>query len=377
MKQRPSHFGMAGVFILVLLAFTPAALAHVAKLSSSQLNLTADGLSAEVKVNVVDIQFVLKDVIKGRPIADKNKEVDAEALAKHADRVSGYILDKIAVRSENNEPCSATPLGAPKAYAEKVDIEQVVLRVRWTCPGGTTGLSYKVTLFQEVDQGARHIVLITEGDEQRHALIDTENTEVPLTKGAITLGDVFVRYLYSGVEHIWIGYDHIAFIVAVVLWGRHLWPLFKVVSAFTVAHSITLTLAVLGIVKLPSSFVEAAIAATIVYVAAENFFIRNLDRRWRMTFALGLVHGLGFASVLRDYGLPPDALTLALASFNIGVEIGQLAIVTAAVGVMILLDQALSAPGDPHARSPAFVYAVSGVIGVLGLFWLAERTVLA
>ena len=377
MKQWPRHFRMAGVFVLVLLAFIPAALAHVAKLSSSQLNLTADGVSGEVKVNVVDIQFVLKDVIKGRPIADQNKEVDAEALAKHADRVSGYILDKIAVRSENNEPCSATPLGAPKAYAEKVDIEQVVLRVRWTCPGGTTGLSYKVTLFQEVDQGARHIVLITEGDEQRQALIDIENTEVPLTKGAITLGDVFVGYLYSGVEHIWIGYDHIAFIVAVVLWGRRLWPLFKVVSAFTVAHSITLSLAVLDIVKLPSSFVEAAIAATIVYVAAENFFIRNLDRRWRMTFALGLVHGLGFASVLRDYGLPSDALALALAAFNIGVEIGQLAIVTAAVGAMILLDQALSAPGDSHARSPAFVYAASGVIGVLGLFWLAQRTVLA
>ena len=147
------------------------------------------------------------------------------------------------------------------------------------------------------------------------------------------------------------------------------------VTAFTVAHSITLTLAVLEIVTLPNTFVEAMIAVTIVYVAAENFFIRDLDRRWRMTFLLGLFHGLGFASVLRDYGLPTDALAVALAAFNIGVEIGQIIIVLVAVSVLILMDKLMAMKGaTEEVRKPALVYTGSIVIGALGLYWLAQRT---
>lgn len=142
-------------------------------------------------------------------------------------------------------------------------------------------------------------------------------------------------------------------------------------TAFTIAHSVTLALAVLDVVSLPAAVVEPLIAASIVWVAAENFFFRDVGRRWRIAFVLGLVHGFGFAGVLRDFGLPPDALALALAFFNIGVEIGQVAIVAAAVPLLLAIDRFTA--GE---RSRGFVMASSAAIGLLGAYWLVERTLL-
>ncbi|MBM3522923.1 MAG: HupE/UreJ family protein, partial [Alphaproteobacteria bacterium] len=135
------------------------------------------------------------------------------------------------------------------------------------------------------------------------------------------------RYFELGVEHIFLGFDHVAFLVAVLLWARRLGALVMIVTAFTVAHSITLTLAALEVVRIPAWIIEPAIAASIIWVAAENFLSRDVERRWRWTGALGLVHGFGFAGVLAQAGLPRESLVPALAAFNIGVEVGQLVIV--------------------------------------------------
>jgi len=162
----------------------------------------------------------------------------------------------------------------------------------------------------------------------------------------------------------------------VILWGRSLWPLIKVVTAFTLAHSLTLCLAVLDIVRLPPSVVEPLIAATIIFVAAENFFIHDIRKRWRVTFALGLVHGFGFAGALREYGLPDDALAPALAAFNIGIEIGQVMIVAVIFTVLLLSDR-IGGAAAGKKRHPALVYACSAVILALGLYWLVERTAFA
>ena len=172
-----------------------------------------------------------------------------------------------------------------------------------------------------------------------------------------SLVEVVRLYLLTGIEHIFLGYDHVAFLVAIVLWARRVWPVFKIVTAFTVAHSITLSLAALNVVVLPSSFVEPAIAASIIFVAAENFFSRNVDGRWMVTFAFGLIHGFGFASALQEFGLPPTAVVPALAAFNIGVEIGQLAIVSVVVPVLVYLDRLLSAEQAFPLRTAQVVYA--------------------
>ena len=181
------------------------------------------------------------------------------------------------------------------------------------------------------------------------------------------------RYLVTGIEHIFLGYDHIAFLVAIVLWARRLVPVIKIVTAFTIAHSITLSLAALQIVVIPSIIVEPAIAASIMFVAMENFFSRNIDRRWRVTFAFGLIHGFGFAGALQEFGLPANAVVTALAAFNIGVEIGQVAIVSIVVPALIALDRLLATDRAKPVSATSLVYGLSALITLLGGYWLVTR----
>ncbi|MBI2478742.1 MAG: HupE/UreJ family protein [Planctomycetia bacterium] len=167
-----------------------------------------------------------------------------------------------------------------------------------------------------------------------------------------------------GVEHIFLGYDHILFLLSLIVVCRFR-DLVKIVTAFTVAHTITLILATLEHVQLPGRLVETAIAATIIYVAVENFWIKEDARRWMLTFAFGLIHGFGFAGVLRELGLPTFGLVRSLVAFNIGVEAGQLAI------VLILFPLAAGVARWQHGKYVQ--WTVSGVIAACGLGWLVDR----
>src|SRR5208283_4694524 len=150
------------------------------------------------------------------------------------------------------------------------------------------------------------------------------------------------RFLRLGIEHIFTGYDHIAFLLALLLLGGRFVDLVKIVTSFTIAHSVTLALAALGLLNPPSRWVEALIAVSIIAVAAENLWVLRgapgasarvavaLRHRWRITFAFGLVHGFGFASALQELRLPRSALVAGLVSFNLGVEVGQVTIVALA-----------------------------------------------
>lgn len=182
----------------------------------------------------------------------------------------------------------------------------------------------------------------------------------------------FKGFLLLGIEHILTGYDHLAFLLALLLLGGTLREAIKIITAFTVAHSITLALAALDVINLPSSFVEPAIAASIVYVGVENLiYLRRgqeaVGRRWLLTFAFGLIHGFGFASVLRELGLGRGMqVVVPLVSFNLGVELGQLAIALLALPVIWKL-----------RAQPRFalrvVPACSLLIALLGGYWLIER----
>ena len=173
------------------------------------------------------------------------------------------------------------------------------------------------------------------------------------------------RFLVLGVEHIFLGYDHVLFLLALIVVSSRLGTLVKIVTAFTVAHSVTLILAALEWVSLPSRLVESGIALSIAYVAAENFWLRRADHRWILTFFFGFVHGFGFANVLRDLGLPSRGLISSLLAFNLGVEVGQVAIVTLLFPLILW-----SARRPSHLR---VVQAVSAVILLFGVGWLVER----
>jgi hydrogenase/urease accessory protein HupE len=178
-------------------------------------------------------------------------------------------------------------------------------------------------------------------------------------------------FILLGIEHILTGYDHLAFLLALLLAGDSLRRNAKIITSFTVAHSLTLALATLGLVTVPPSIVEPLIAVSIVFVGLENLFNRRFAARWLVTFCFGLVHGLGFASALRELGigrLGPRA-AIPLVSFNIGVELAQIAIAALVLPVVWKLKE-----------RPVFtlrhVPALSLLITLAGVYWFLARTCL-
>jgi hydrogenase/urease accessory protein HupE len=336
--------------------------------SAHQINLS----NARIVVNddlTVDVEVAMKgsdaDRATGTRAFDEHTGLARpDALAAAATVMAAYVTTHAIVLGDDETSCQPGPA------AVTPDQDGVVVHSRWNCAGASGGLRYRSTVLIDVEPNARQVVLIGHGNKTAQDLLDSDRTEIALTAG-ISPGLLMIvgRYVAAGMEHIFSGYDHICFLIAIMLWARRLWPVVKIVTAFTVAHSITLSLAGLGIVRIPSAIIEPAIAATIVYVAAENFFSHGVQKRWRDTFCFGLIHGFGFASALQEFGLPRSALVPALASFNIGVEIGQIVIVSLVLPALLALDRAVAGRGHPVAVA----YAVSGVIIVLGSYWFLDR----
>jgi hypothetical protein len=176
---------------------------------------------------------------------------------------------------------------------------------------------------------------------------------------------VLGRFLRLGINHILFGYDHICFLLALIVAVSRFGELAKVITSFTIAHSITLILAALKIVTLPARLVECGVALTIVYVAVENLWRKNITRRWMLTFFFGLIHGFGFASVLGGLSLPREAFMRCLLTFNVGVEIAQLGIVLAALPVLSLLAK------NGHAAGTKVTVSIA--VGLFGLGWFVDR----
>ena len=176
----------------------------------------------------------------------------------------------------------------------------------------------------------------------------------------------WLDFIKLGVEHIVTGYDHLLFLVALLATARGLWPVIRIVTAFTLAHSVTLSLAVLGIVTIPDRIIEPLIAASIVWVALENLVVREPGRRrWIWAFGFGLVHGFGFASALGELGLQGPAIARALVGFNLGIEIGQLLFVTLFMPALVLVQRGRGAQLIPRAASL--------VVAVVGACWFVQR----
>ena len=204
--------------------------------------------------------------------------------------------------------------------------------------------------------------------EKRVAEIAIGDARVANGSGPISAA-TFFSYFGQGVEHILLGFDHVLFVLVLILPGGTLRSLLAVITAFTVAHSITLALSVLGIFTLPARLVEPVIALSIAYVAFENLYsMRALTRRWTVSFVFGLVHGFGFAGALAEIGLPASGLTVALVGFNLGVEAGQALLIALALPVLISMSRS--------SWQRRGVQIASVAILVLGLGLLTERVFL-
>lgn len=188
---------------------------------------------------------------------------------------------------------------------------------------------------------------------------------------AVNEAPTFWSFIELGVEHIWTGYDHLLFLFALLVVCRSFRSIVAIISCFTLAHSLTLALATLDVVALPSRWVEAAIAASIVFVGVENVWRRGAEPRgrWALTFGFGLIHGFGFASVLRDLGVgnTREGIAIPLLTFNLGVELGQIAVASAVLPIIWQLRK-----NDRFLKQG--VPAMSAVVAVAGFYWLLQRT---
>lgn len=233
------------------------------------------------------------------------------------------LHDKLSVTADGKRCVPADPKGLTAVF---------------TCPAKPVQLTLRDDLADTLGAAHHVIALLTwEGGSASYSFA-AQSRETRVTLAAPAAAQSASSFFLLGVEHIATGYDHLLFLLALILCGGNLVQLLKIITAFTLAHSITLGAAALGLVQLPSTLVEAVIALSIAYVAFENLFPRfAISRRWTISFLFGLMHGFGFSSVLQEIGLPRDNLVLALLNFNLGVEAGQLVAVAMVVPLLIRL----------------------------------------
>jgi hypothetical protein len=347
--------------VLALLAWSGPARAHQSSVSYGQVTVGDDGtVDWTIRASSRDLYAALG--------LERERDATDEEIVAGADRLFRYALGNVAVTADGTR-CPIEP-GTLSILRQASRFAVLPLRARCPLPLGTLGLDDH--MFLDID--ARHSALtrVSRGGRTVTAefIRGVEHFEWRLGLAApssLSLAD----FVWKGVEHIFTGYDHIAFIIGLLLVAglrdRAVGYIVKVVTAFTVAHSTTLILAALDVVALPSRLVESAIAASIVYVAVENLVVPDPKSRWPLAFGFGLVHGMGFAAMLRPI-LPERGVIVPLLAFNVGVELGQLAIVLALLPPLVAF-----ARRDARAYGRFVLVGGSAVIGLLGAIWLVQR----
>jgi len=361
--------------LLFLLLASPA-WAH--KPSDSYLTLRPEGDRVAVRWDIAlrDLDYVLQ------LDRDGNGELTWGEVRQRSADITRYAAEHLAA-STGGKACDLQE-SAPIMLDRHSDGTYAVLSLAAQCEGLTRTLKLRYSLLFDVDPTHRGLVQwsLPGGAGTQALVFAVSSPEQELQLKESSAWETLRQYTAEGSWHIWIGFDHILFLLALLLpavlvrangsWrpapalrGAVL-DVVKVVTAFTIAHSITLSLAALQVITLPSRLVESVIAASVVLAALNNLWGRVERGRWAIAFVFGLIHGFGFASVLTDLGLPQGALVLALVGFNAGVELGQLAIVLA------FLPMAFWLRGTAFYRI-GVLKAGSGLIALLALWWFIQR----
>ncbi|WP_404784991.1 HupE/UreJ family protein [Altericista sp. CCNU0014] len=359
---------------LGLLSFLGALLLWIASATPSQSHW-ADLSVAEIVVGQTksDLTLTFPTGLTAFADDDRNGKLSASEVRTHQSQLQKFLSEQIRLVSRNDRDGTLTsvqPFDAqPSAQATLPTNLPIApdthstLRLTYTWTQPIQALTVNYNLFLPGVSTASCLATIRQDQRIQTFVFSPDNREFSLQPSA---WQQIWSFLGLGIEHILTGYDHILFLVSLLLLGGGLKSLLKMVTAFTVAHSATLSLAVLDLVSLPPQWVESAIALTIVYVAAENFWRKSVKGRWQLAFGFGLIHGLGFAGILQEINIPRVHLALSLASFNLGVEIGQVAIVTIA---FLGLRQLRKMPWEPYFRR-----WISAGIVLIGLLWFVQRT---
>ncbi len=369
---------------LLIVTFTMPSQAHWADLAVGEINIqTQDAVfnltvptglvsladddrngkldSAEVDRHRAALQQHLNDRIQLRDQQGRSGELSVQAITQTTAQTSGQTTAQTSGQT-TAQTSGQTPV-VPQANTQT----HSSLQLNYHFAQPLEELTLRYNLFIPEVSTARCLVTTLHQGKTQSVVFTPTNSEFTLMSRSI------VQQVYSfvglGFEHILTGYDHILFLVSLLLVSNRFKDLIKIITAFTLAHSITLSLAVLNIISLPSQWIECAIALSIVYVAAENLWQKNFNHRFWLTFGFGLVHGLGFAGILREIQIPQSQLVTSLVSFNVGVELGQILIVLLlSLGFQALKTWVKSARWQLNIQ-----HLMSIGIVVTGLVWFFQR----
>ena len=342
------------------------ALAHPAPFSFVDLRLVTSGGAPELEVTVVVHAW---DVAYELGLDDPALALNPDILRPRGDRLTAAIRERLHILVDGRR-------AVPDEWSEPeilLDRQSVRLRAR-SSPGGRPGaITVDARLFPYDPNHQTFLNVYEDAELMTQAILGGDERRYEYFTGTRQgVWAVMQRFVPSGVHHILIGPDHILFLIGLLLLGGRVRQLLLVVTAFTVAHSITLSLAVLEVVTPPTRMVEPIIALSIVYVGLDNLLSRGgKDMRVWIALVFGLIHGFGFASVLREMGLPTGAIGWSLFSFNLGVEVGQLAV----VAVVAALLGALRAHSPVAGRRVMVAGSVAVILA--GAFWFVERVFLS
>jgi hypothetical protein len=362
----------AMIVALVIAALSPAS-AH--KFSDSYLSLQLSGqkISGQWDIALRDLDHAL-----GLD-SDNDGIITWGELRRLQAPIASYLLARLTLQSDGS-PCATHVVG--HLVDDHSDGTYEVLRFEADCARPPQILQIGYDFFFDLDPQHRGLVRL-KADGQTHSAVLSPGRKIwRVDRGVVSWFRTFLDYGNEGVWHIWTGFDHILFLCALLLpavliyrngrwvgvtkFGEAFLNVVKIVTAFTLAHSITLSLAVLGFISLPSRLVESAIAVSVIAAALNNLRPVVQSKLWMVAFGFGLVHGLGFANVLIELGLPTDALAVALVSFNLGVETGQLAIVGAILPLAYLCRHSWLYPRVVLGAGSLCIVAIAFV-------WLIER----
>ena len=339
--------------LAVVVANERRASAHAVGVSSGEYRL--DGA-----VVYGDLGMAARELARWLPAIDTDHDGTVDPAEIDAGRATvGRALIGGLRLTADGKPCAGT---LERAWVTEGD-GGAVFQVRYACPLAPRQLTLSLPLLGELAPNHRHLARLFRAGKAQTTVLDRAHATWTLAGGGSSsaLGMAW-SMLKLGVEHILTGADHLVFLFGLILVGGRLRSLIGVISAFTLAHSITLALAALSIFAPSPRLVEPAIALSIAYVGIENLFVHDASKRWRITFPFGLIHGFGFAGALREIALPHAQVPVALVSFNLGVEIGQLAVLSVALPVVLTIRRA---PwfGDRGVKALSLAIAVGG--GVL------------
>jgi hydrogenase/urease accessory protein HupE len=352
----------AAVLVTMMLIGGTAALAHDPGLSVVTAHLAEGTLAVHLAMARSDLERLV-------PMdADRDGNITEAEFQAALPNLKRKAQESFAVN------CAGRPVGIGKISITRDNRDGINADLIF--PGATEGqLTIGCALLDELPRGHRQFLSLRDGKDNvlREQMLDASNNsfviQITASPPVVTGPHSFRDFVSLGVEHIATGYDHLLFLLGLLLVGGSGRSALKIITSFTVAHSITLALATLDVLNISPKIIEPLIAASIVYVGLENILRRGVENRWMLTFGFGLIHGCGFATALRDLGIGANgmSITVPLLSFNLGVEIGQLAI----AAVMLSLIWKCRA-------FPLFVCRGvpigSASIAILGGYWLIERT---